>query len=175
MISIGQEYKERYEDAERKLAALREELAISKDQLACTEQVKSSITQRLADAERRNAELDARLSKATDFVGRLCASAGNQPSVATGYLRDILDTLKPTTAAEFLAAHPAQEMSAYDALMSDEWMPPERISAETVYATLSTDPNKSRRTSPENVSDVMETLSQLAAINPNPEAASHDE
>jgi hypothetical protein len=188
-----------FDDVQAELAALREELAkfddamraiacnlgaggynaefLSADQLASKVQwgVDNLLRveqQRLADAERRNAVLDAHLSKATDFVGRLCDSAGNQPSVATGYLRDILDTLKPTTAAEFLAAHPAQEMSAYDAVMSDEWMPPEGVSAETVYATLSKDPNKSRRTSPENVSDVLETLSQMSALKPTESGAS---
>lgn len=36
---------------------------------------------------RKDAEL---LQSATDFVQKLCDSAGNQPSVATGYLHDIL-------------------------------------------------------------------------------------
>ncbi|WEZ90402.1 hypothetical protein P3R38_09115 [Pseudomonas sp. NyZ480] len=46
----------------------------------------------------------ARLTKATAFVQRLVDCAGTQPSVATGYLRDILDELKgnttPTTPVE---------------------------------------------------------------------------
>ncbi|USS53694.1 hypothetical protein [Pseudomonas kermanshahensis] len=37
------------------------------------------------------------LSKATAFVQRLVDCAGTQPSVATGYLRDILDELKGNT------------------------------------------------------------------------------
>ncbi len=36
----------------------------------------------------------ARLTEATAFVQRMCDVAGKQPSVATGYLRDILDVLK---------------------------------------------------------------------------------
>ncbi|WP_085598673.1 hypothetical protein [Pseudomonas sp. B10(2017)] len=39
----------------------------------------------------------ARLTKATAFVQRLVDCAGTQPSVATGYLRDILDELKGNT------------------------------------------------------------------------------
>lgn len=39
----------------------------------------------------------ARLTKATAFVRRLVDCAGTQPSVATGYLRDILDELKGNT------------------------------------------------------------------------------
>lgn len=58
-----------------------------------------SMRVRLADAERRNSERDAQLSKATAFVERLCDSAGNQPSIATGYLRDILDALNPNPEA----------------------------------------------------------------------------
>lgn len=38
-----------------------------------------------------------RLSKATAFVQRLVDCSGTQPSVATGYLRDILDELKGNT------------------------------------------------------------------------------
>lgn len=46
----------------------------------------------MADAEslRKDAE---RLKKATEFVQRLCDSAGKQPSVATGYLHDILSAM----------------------------------------------------------------------------------
>ena len=53
--------------------------------------------------ERVNAELKAeveglrkdavRLQSATAFVQKLCDSAGKQPSVATGYLHDILSAL----------------------------------------------------------------------------------
>ncbi|MGC3935952.1 hypothetical protein [Pseudomonas atacamensis] len=39
---------------------------------------------------RKDAEL---LQSATDFVQKLCDSAGKQPSVATGYLHDILSAL----------------------------------------------------------------------------------
>ncbi|MFJ4454435.1 hypothetical protein ACIP1G_11160 [Pseudomonas sp. NPDC089392] len=38
-----------------------------------------------------------RLTKATAFVQRLVDCSGTQPSVATGYLRDILDELKGNT------------------------------------------------------------------------------
>ena len=42
-------------------------------------------------AENETLRKDAeRLQSATDFVQKLCDSAGNQPSVATGYLHDIL-------------------------------------------------------------------------------------
>lgn len=88
------------------LAALREELADLAELKAyvtvplrerCAE--RKGLQQRLADAEQRNAVRDAQLSKAIDFVERLCASAGNQPSIATGYLRDILDALNPNPEA----------------------------------------------------------------------------
>ena len=39
-------------------------------------------------------ERDLRLKGATEFVQKLCDSAGSQPSIATGYLRDILDALQ---------------------------------------------------------------------------------
>ena len=42
------------------------------------------------EALRKNA---ARLQSATAFVQKLCDSAGKQPSVATGYLHDILSAL----------------------------------------------------------------------------------
>lgn len=48
------------------------------------------------DLQQRLTVAEQRLLKATDLVERLCSSAGNQPSVAAGYLRDILDILKPT-------------------------------------------------------------------------------
>lgn len=43
---------------------------------------------------KRLRERDALLSKATAFVQRLCDAAGSQPSVATGYLHDILGALQ---------------------------------------------------------------------------------
>jgi len=46
-----------------------------------------------------------RLSKATAFVQRLVDCAGTQPSVATGYLRDILDELKGNTTPTAPVAH----------------------------------------------------------------------
>ncbi|QYY84006.1 hypothetical protein [Pseudomonas germanica] len=42
------------------------------------------------EALRKDAE---RLRNAADFVQKLCDSAGKQPSVATGYLHDILSTM----------------------------------------------------------------------------------
>lgn len=42
----------------------------------------------------RIAELEAQQVEAASFVKRLCESAAGQPSVATGYLRDILDVLE---------------------------------------------------------------------------------
>ncbi|WP_423812374.1 hypothetical protein [Pseudomonas asiatica] len=47
----------------------------------------------------------ARLTKATAFVQRLVDCAGTQPSVATGYLRDILDELKGNTPPTAPVAH----------------------------------------------------------------------
>lgn len=47
----------------------------------------------------------ARLTKATAFVQRLIDCAGTQPSVATGYLRDILDELKGNTTPTAPVAH----------------------------------------------------------------------
>lgn len=47
----------------------------------------------MADAEALRKESD-RLQKATAFVQRLCDSAGSQPSVATGYLHDILSMMR---------------------------------------------------------------------------------
>lgn len=102
-----------YDAAQSQLAALREELdgyraanMVLRDEVK-TERLRGDAAvgdaneaeQRLADAERRNVMRDAQLSKATDFVERLCASAGNQPSIATGYLRDILDALNPNPEA----------------------------------------------------------------------------
>lgn len=46
----------------------------------------------MADDEALRKESD-RLQKATAFVQRLCDSAGSQPSVATGYLHDILSVM----------------------------------------------------------------------------------
>ncbi|WP_321354651.1 hypothetical protein [Pseudomonas extremaustralis] len=58
--------------------------------------------ERCVASERREKELQQRLTAADEradsaiaFVTRLIESAGAQPSIATGYLRDILDTLKP--------------------------------------------------------------------------------
>lgn len=62
-------------------------------QLASTEQSRRSFFDLSQDLEKRLAERDALLSKATAFVQNLCTAAGSQPSVATGYLRDILDVL----------------------------------------------------------------------------------
>ena len=79
----------RFDAAQSELAALREELAESKSQ--------SAEYGRAFNAQcRKTDSLNQHLLKATDFVERLYSSAGNQPSVATGYLRDILDALKPT-------------------------------------------------------------------------------
>ncbi|MFK3971087.1 hypothetical protein ACI2KS_10210 [Pseudomonas sp. NPDC087358] len=58
--------------------SLRQQLAIPSDVLAD------------AEALRRDAE---RLSRATSFVQGLCDAAGEQPSVATGYLHDILSVM----------------------------------------------------------------------------------
>lgn len=55
-----------------------------------------ALNDKLTAAEQRNADIEAHLRKVTDFVESLCSSAGDQPSVATGYFRDILDALKPT-------------------------------------------------------------------------------
>lgn len=78
--------------AQSELAALREELArvqkISDNYYALTVEA----NQRLADAERR-------FGSVTAYVQNLCDAAGEQPSVATGYLRDVLDALtKPEEA-----------------------------------------------------------------------------
>ncbi|KAA8702835.1 hypothetical protein [Pseudomonas proteolytica] len=43
---------------------------------------------------------DERADSAITFVTRLIECAGRQPSIATGYLRDILDTLKPAEPAK---------------------------------------------------------------------------
>lgn len=62
-------------------------------------------TELLALLDRATAERDAlqvlltaadeRADAARAFVSRLIESAGGQPSIATGYLSDILDALKP--------------------------------------------------------------------------------
>ncbi|QLG93572.1 hypothetical protein HZF02_17110 [Pseudomonas yamanorum] len=61
-------------------------------------------TERCVASERREKELQQRLTAADErfdsaiaFVTRLIECAGDQPSIATGYLRDILDALKPAT------------------------------------------------------------------------------
>ncbi|MCE1007164.1 hypothetical protein [Pseudomonas monteilii] len=46
-----------------------------------------------------------RMDKATAFVQRLVDCSGTQPSVATGYLRDILDELKGNTTPTAPVAH----------------------------------------------------------------------
>jgi len=54
----------------------------------------SNEVERRIKAESRIAELEAQQGEAASFVRRLCDSAAGQPSVATGYLRDILDVLE---------------------------------------------------------------------------------
>lgn len=79
-------------------------------QLANTEQSRRSFFDLSQDLEKRLAERDALLSKATAFVQNLCAAAGSQPSVATGYLRDILDVL--SASAEPIA--PTEQVFTFD-------------------------------------------------------------
>ncbi|WP_122679963.1 hypothetical protein [Pseudomonas viridiflava] len=45
-------------------------------------------------AQPATAKVDERLTEATAFVQKLCDAASGQPSVATGYLSDILDVLQ---------------------------------------------------------------------------------
>lgn len=45
-------------------------------------------------AQPATAKVDERLAEATAFVQKLCDAASGQPSVATGYLSDILDMLR---------------------------------------------------------------------------------
>ncbi|WP_122408937.1 hypothetical protein [Pseudomonas viridiflava] len=45
-------------------------------------------------AQPATAKVDERLTDATAFVQKLCDAASGQPSVATGYLSDILDVLQ---------------------------------------------------------------------------------
>lgn len=52
---------------------------------------RDALQQRLTAADEREAAGIA-------FVARLIECAGEQPSIATGYLRDILDVLKPAEA-----------------------------------------------------------------------------
>jgi hypothetical protein len=66
-------------------------------QLANTEQSRRSFFDLSQDLEKR-------LGKVTAFVQSLCDAAGSQPSVATGYLRDILDALS-------VSAEPATDHS----------------------------------------------------------------
>jgi predicted nuclease with TOPRIM domain len=71
-------------------------LEVSEDTLGCIRgclrSAESEIDQIKAENEalRKDAEL---LQNAADFVQKLCDSAGKQPSVATGYLHDILSTM----------------------------------------------------------------------------------
>lgn len=64
--------------------------------------------ERCVAAERREKELQQRLTAADvradagiAFVTRLIECAGSQPSIATGYLRDILAALKPAEAEPY--------------------------------------------------------------------------
>jgi hypothetical protein len=66
-------------------------------QLANTEQSRRSFFDLSQDLEKK-------LGKVTAFVQSLCDAAGSQPSVATGYLRDILDALS-------VSAEPATDHS----------------------------------------------------------------
>jgi len=50
---------------------------------------------RIDALQQRLTEADDRADSAIAFVTRLIECAGGQPSIATGYLRDILDALKP--------------------------------------------------------------------------------
>ncbi|QXG49173.1 hypothetical protein [Pseudomonas viridiflava] len=45
-------------------------------------------------AQPATAKVDERLTEATAFVQKLCDAASGQPSVATGYLSDIMDVLQ---------------------------------------------------------------------------------
>ncbi|MDO9345079.1 MAG: hypothetical protein Q7T99_16505 [Pseudomonas sp.] len=49
--------------------------------------------------QQRLTAADERLDAARAFVTRLIERAGDQPSIATGYLNDILDALKPAETA----------------------------------------------------------------------------
>lgn len=72
---------------------------------------------------------DAQLSKATTFVKGLCDSSGSQPSVATGYLRDILDVLQASAEPDTIAYRllsAGDTISATDEHLGDDaatWSP----------------------------------------------------
>lgn len=52
----------------------------------------------ISKLEQRLAEADQKISTVVKYVQGMVKAAGNQPSVATGYLRDILEALLSTTA-----------------------------------------------------------------------------
>jgi hypothetical protein len=159
MISIGQEYKERYEDAERKLAALREELATmtadrnaEKDMKATARMQRDKVTKRLADAELRNAELQ----KDKD---RLDALEQNFWDVRHGS-HPIADTGDSSISLEIVG----------------HWMdkPFERVIGENYSEDLRAAIDQAMA-SPAYPPERPEYPEIDAALTPNPEAASHDE
>lgn len=66
---------------------------------------------------------ERKLAKATDYVQRMVDCAGDQPSLATGYLRDILDVLTKSISAE-PSAREARALQAEKSL-GIERLPPE--------------------------------------------------
>lgn len=89
-----------YDAAKAEIKALREELAELEDEFDTLEHGNISLKMALQGAEQLNAEYAAHIRNVTGFVESLASSAGSQPSIATGYLRDILDAIKATGSGE---------------------------------------------------------------------------
>ena len=91
---------------ENKIAAPEEsagvDFGIDGRSVRVSQEAYSIFLEREADGREKIAALQQRLTAADEredaaraFVSRLIESAGGQPSIATGYLSDILDALKP--------------------------------------------------------------------------------
>ncbi|AIB40815.1 hypothetical protein [Pseudomonas sp. WCS374] len=73
---------------------------------------------------------DEREDAAIALVTRLIECAGGQPSIATGYLRDILDALKPEDGVD---AHDAtKDLSCYFGLTYASWLTLPRVLMESM-------------------------------------------
>ncbi|WP_289139563.1 hypothetical protein [uncultured Pseudomonas sp.] len=93
--------------------------------------------ERCVASERREKELQQRLTAADEradaaiaFVTRLIECAGGQPSIATGYLRDILDVLKPEDGGD---EHDAtKDLACYFGLTYASWLTLPRVLMEAM-------------------------------------------
>ena len=86
------------EDAQQKFTDFFDQLEAAEQNIEQLRDRRNSIVvlqKRVGRLEALLTAADERADSAITFVTRLIECAGGQPSIATGYLRDILDTLKP--------------------------------------------------------------------------------